>query len=549
MSRPRKALTRFFSCRTRAVLRRVRDAGEDGFTLIELVITLVILPLVIGAIAVALLVTFQDQVGVSTRISTSVDAQVTSAYFVRDVQSATYITTSTTPASGSAAWPSTTHGLVTVCGSGTATSLLLSLAWPSGQQPIYDAVTVVSYWEMPNRVLERALCKGSTAPSVSLTARDFLSPFAHVLLSCAGSDACGRASSEWVPAQWVSGVTLAASEPLTTGEPLAAHDALTNRKYDYSLTATPRVSNTEGAFANPGGPKPHNPPIPPILALGSGPKVVKESSTASVTVSTGPAVLNTGYFQMTNNTSFKAPHIEVMRTACSKASFHTAKCTGTICATTKKPTSVCDPPKSPGAVWTHLTTAVPDPFSGLRDPTPVKAEFPIITTCQPHTGALRPGEYDCGGAPLTLGGGVSVTLAHGIYIFDTGLKVNGGSSLIGDTVLLYLPCKSSTTDGWVPSGTLAANCSEGFEVSGGKVTVSPLGTAPYSNLWFWQNVGDSTTASVHGAGTISVKTGILYMPGAEFKLSGLATQTTTVGSIIAEQFDVLNSHVKVKGFE
>ena len=208
MWRPPDALRRFVACRTPGALRRLRDAGDEGFTLIELVVVLVILPLVIGAIAVALLVTFQDQVGVSTRVSTSADAQVTSAFFVRDVQSALYVTTTASPASGSVAWPSAA-GPATDCGSGT--SLLLSLAWPSGQQPINDGATVVSYWEMPHRVLERELCTGTAAPSSSITSRDFLSPFAHVLLSCAGSDPCATASTKWVPAQWISGITIAAS--------------------------------------------------------------------------------------------------------------------------------------------------------------------------------------------------------------------------------------------------------------------------------------------------------------------------------------------------
>ena len=536
MSRPSEAVRRFLSCRTPGALRRLRDAGDEGFTLIELVVVLVILPLVMGALAVALLVTFREQVGVSTRISTSADAQVTSAYFVRDVQSAMYVTTTPTPAGGSVAWPSTA-GPSGACGSGTA--LIVSLAWPSSQRPINDGATVVSYWRMQNGLLERELCRGSASPSSGITSRDFLSPFAHALLSCVTSVTCAAAATRWVPATTVSGLTLAVTEHLTKG------------KYDYSLTAAPRASSTQGAYAHTTSGTPHTATKPPpLLALGAGLGVVTENSSGNhrtvIHVVTGDAVLNTGYFRMTTGTAFTAPVIQVMKTACNKATYGLAKCTGTICANTKH---TCAPPRPPRTVWTVLASPTKDPFATLPDPTPVARTLPLITTCRPHAGTLAPGEYDCGGTPLTLtGNGTTVTLAHGIYIFDTGLQVNGNATLTGHTVLVYLPCKHGTSDKWVPAGTKAATCSEGFQVSNGLVTMTPLGTAPYGNLWFWQNAGDATAASVHGQGAISVSTGVLYAPGAKVDLSGLGTQNTTVGAIVASTFRVANSQVTVKGF-
>ena len=557
MSRPRKAAGRFFSCRTRATLRRLRDAGEEGFTLIELVIALVILPLIMGAIAVALLVTLQDQVGVSTRVSTSADAQVTSAYFVRDVESAMYVTTTPTPAQGSVAWPSTA-GQADACGSGKKTTLIVSLAWPSGNRPITTTATVVSYWRMPQGVLERELCRGSASPSSGVTSRDFLSPFVHALLSCVTSEPCGTAAaSRWVPATTVSGLTLAVTEPLANRQTLAVAEPLAKKgQYDYSLTAAPRVSATQGAYAKGGSTPP--PPVPPILALGSGPRVIKESggktTPASITVVNGQAVLNSGSFDMTTNTQFHAPYIWVTpgNTPCGTGHCgSTGKGSDTvkICATTKatpnKPTCYTPAPNKPKPWTTHPTVA--DPFATLRDPTAVLLGYKPRPCQVPSTGYLAPGEYDCGGAPFTLtGSGTNMTLKDGVYIFDTGLKVNGNATLTGNTVLVYLPCM--TNDHWVPRGTLAVTCTEGFQVSNGQVTVTPLRTGRYSNLWFWQNNGDATTASVHGTGAIAVSTGVLYAPAAEVKLSGLGSGTTTVGAIVATTFDVANSHVKVKGF-
>jgi prepilin-type N-terminal cleavage/methylation domain-containing protein len=108
-----------------AVLRACRPSAEcteQGFTLIELMIVLVILPIIIGGVCIAVITSFKDSTGVQNRIGDSADAQITSAYYVRDVESATNLTTdlqATNP---------------TVCASGAASgsssALLLALDWP-----------------------------------------------------------------------------------------------------------------------------------------------------------------------------------------------------------------------------------------------------------------------------------------------------------------------------------------------------------------------------------------------------------------------------------
>ena len=75
--------------------------GEEGFTLIELVIVLIIMPLVIGAVAMVMITTLKatspgDPHGTAARLAESHDAQITSTYFGRDVQNSTQITTGTT---------------------------------------------------------------------------------------------------------------------------------------------------------------------------------------------------------------------------------------------------------------------------------------------------------------------------------------------------------------------------------------------------------------------------------------------------------------------
>ena len=77
----------------RRVLPRRVDGSDGGFTLIELLVVLVIIPIIIGGMAEALLVSFDNESATSNRISDTVNAQLTQDYFVRDVQGASYITT------------------------------------------------------------------------------------------------------------------------------------------------------------------------------------------------------------------------------------------------------------------------------------------------------------------------------------------------------------------------------------------------------------------------------------------------------------------------
>ena len=74
-----------------------KHRAESGFSLVELLIVIVVLPLVVGAITLALMSVLNLQGGVSNRLSDSSDAQVVSANFVSDVQGASLITTAASP--------------------------------------------------------------------------------------------------------------------------------------------------------------------------------------------------------------------------------------------------------------------------------------------------------------------------------------------------------------------------------------------------------------------------------------------------------------------
>jgi prepilin-type N-terminal cleavage/methylation domain-containing protein len=73
------------------------EGGEEGFSLIELLIVVVIIPIVVGAITVALLSVFTLQSKTSNRLTDSGDAQVVASHFQDDVEAAASLTTYVTP--------------------------------------------------------------------------------------------------------------------------------------------------------------------------------------------------------------------------------------------------------------------------------------------------------------------------------------------------------------------------------------------------------------------------------------------------------------------
>src|ERR1700748_3117506 len=110
----------------------VRPRGsEDGFTLVELLIVLVILPLVVAAVAGAIIPTAKNAGTTKARLTDSTNAQITSEFYGPDVQGAQYLTTTDMPS---------------VCGHNLGTKLLLGLSRPGA---VDVAPLSVGYWVIP----------------------------------------------------------------------------------------------------------------------------------------------------------------------------------------------------------------------------------------------------------------------------------------------------------------------------------------------------------------------------------------------------------------
>ena len=144
-----------------------RRRGEDGFTLIELLVTVVILGVIAGPLAGAIIAYLHNAGDATTRFTLSHDAQISSAYFARDVASVGVRDYSTAdPAlmqsveTSSAALNKAPHPCGTT--STKAVLRLLSDDWTHGGTT--PAVTVIAYY-LSGTNLHRIRCSGSATPA------------------------------------------------------------------------------------------------------------------------------------------------------------------------------------------------------------------------------------------------------------------------------------------------------------------------------------------------------------------------------------------------
>ena len=219
--------------------QRHRESDDDGFTLIELLIVIAILPLIVGAIAAALIVSLDSERSAQNRLSDSVDAELSAAYFVRDIQGAGYITSNSSLSLGKTGSGSPiSFGALApqVCG---PSSVMGGSALPAGvtllvavyHPPTTGNALSAAYWRVgtaaPYQIV-RYSCTVTVTPSASVSTAPVAVTIADNVSSTAvpatiqPSQFQTGAASGWVPSiadatvQAVSGSTLTIA-PSTTG--------------------------------------------------------------------------------------------------------------------------------------------------------------------------------------------------------------------------------------------------------------------------------------------------------------------------------------------
>jgi prepilin-type N-terminal cleavage/methylation domain-containing protein len=216
--------------------RARQRAADGGFTLIELVVVVAVMPIVIGALSLGILSVFTLQSSVSNRLTDSDDAQLVSVNFQNDVQSAASVTTASTPASAPAP-------CAPASGSGSGFQVL-GLQLGNGSEISYIAAPAASG---TSYVLYRNRCaSGSTAPSTStVMAHDLPASVVNpatppVTIACTtSSSTCAGTppayQSDWQSTIGVTGVTFSATAPKS--------------KFPYQLVATPIAASSSSQLA------------------------------------------------------------------------------------------------------------------------------------------------------------------------------------------------------------------------------------------------------------------------------------------------------------
>lgn len=476
--------------------------GDEGMTLIELLVTLLILPLVIGGLAFGLVAVFSLQSSVTGRITDSGDAQTLSASFSKDVQSAQWITDYPTP----------------MCGTGVQ---LLALEWGSAPGGYLNYVSYDSQQNGSTTTysLIRNLCTTapSATPSSTQTVATDLSATTALptsesplpLISCAPT-----ASGCSTQADTITGVT-ASVVPLVTLTVTETQSVIagSSTPFAFALSATPRAF-TEAVnptklmtFA----------PFSLLSTTSSTALTLGNNSILSINLGTGLdngalAIASpfAGAISMSPGSQLNATSIYTSDTALNSVSGSGA-------------------PSVP--LSEYYTNKIGDPFVSLTPPadppsggsTETCSPSGGVYTCPPGNYATDPGttmfgsgatvQFTPGGTfwfekGLTLQNNVNATFATGTYIFDsttTALSTVNNTTVTGTSGVLF----------YVHTGAVTF---------GNDATINLKGLAQYQYVAVW-DVAASGSVTLGNNGTAGYGYGGIYVPNGQVILNNNGTVT------------------------
>jgi prepilin-type N-terminal cleavage/methylation domain-containing protein len=190
---------------------------EQGFTLIELLIATVVVGIIASAVTGAIVLACRTTDVTTNRVSQSADAQLISAYFVTDVQSAEDVSMASAAVEG--------------CGGAPAAggTDLIRFAWDDPQSPVvHKAASYVLEPVGGEQRLTRRLCSGTATPPPLVSSR----PVARYLKPTASAPAGPAAVATCTPSCTV--------RPATVRLALTAADTT----FTYNVEGRTRVSAT-----------------------------------------------------------------------------------------------------------------------------------------------------------------------------------------------------------------------------------------------------------------------------------------------------------------
>jgi Tfp pilus assembly protein PilV len=454
--------------------RRVRRS-QDGLTMPEILITVVLMSMLISALATTFVTSFNSSRPNSDRVRQSNDAQLIASFLVRDAQAAGGTNPTTVSAYTSLSNFPTIPPYIPVPGvflpplngqigsyctaSGTAVA---QFGWNDRSSSTTSQGHIVIYSLSSNQLI-RTNCVGGQAPSTATLGRE--------IASAVATSACDQPSC---PAGLPSAVTLS----VTSTKPV---DTVA---YTYTLTASVRPDIQDApTVAN-------SSPIPLFLTGGgncnAGALGVSMSGNGSLrvygSVFVNAASPNCAEIVLSGNAKYQAG-----------------------------PTSVLSPGTCSGVVCSNYNTPLPDPFASLTPPPGVPSGVCAGNNPAPIGGVYQPGVY-----PQALNISVNATFATGgTFIFCNGMSASGSANVSGTDVLFYFK-----------GGTLT--------VSGqANVHLSAATSGAYAGLLIWQAKDDLISPmTVSGQGVI-VLGGMIYAPSVQVNISGQGV-TPQVTAVVAQ---------------
>jgi prepilin-type N-terminal cleavage/methylation domain-containing protein len=466
-----------------------RTNSDEGFTLVELIIVITIIPIVIAAISAAIITSFKDQAGVFNRLSDSHDAQLTSAYFVPDVESASLVNTSVTQIPCEQSLAGQVILELTEVTNGTTDEIFY----------IWNTLTYKATGSNQNALL-RIVCTGTPNFFVQVGTNTIVAhsvTSATASLTCISPDPPPPPVQTWLPtwtsclgtggtagsAGTVSNVSLNISEVPTNGT--TQLDSFT-----YSLSATPRAWSPDTSAATGGS------PLPSLLLLGpnrtSGTNLISFTGGLETLQTTPTGSSPVGDIDVDSQTpgSVSLFGNDTIR---SSGAFQIYDCNpgGGNC-----PANVAVSPGTGGNSLSQATSMTnPAP---LQDPMNLSAPSgPAPATSATSTGCpLTLGTYVC--QPGLYLNGLTISQSNATYTF-----VGGGSYQFGQSTTCNTRSQCANT-GLTISGSndtiTFASAQYVFEGSVGDVSSCPAGGASFNNRGGINVSGDGNTLQDNGAG-------------------------------------------------
>ena len=465
-------------------------AGEQGFTLIEVIVSIVLLTLITGGISAALVTSINATKGSEQRTKGTNDAQIVAAFLNKDAQAAGGTDPSTgvaDPSLGVKTPATITASDQTECG--WTGNLVVRFKWID-RAP--EATThIANYSVVPETgQLLRTICDDGGGPTPQTLANEIVAT-----------------ASPQSPFAWCDGAEGATCPtfPNTVSMRLTESNSFqaTATPYTYTLTATLRPQ----ADAQPDLTTPTQ-----LILFGS-----SDCSTGATGLDVGSGSTLSVYGQTYIDTA-NGSGCNAMKLAGSSffgpARYHTLGTSilapGT-CATSG-PTNGC-PTVNP------YSTHIIDPYEGLAAPDPSgmpHRSLGFLGICSGN--ALLPGYYSQ--TPLAVGGTCTLSQS-GVYYFNQGLAVGLGGTLKtapGVHTLIY-----------VANGQLNAGLGATFDVTGMSAG------DPYPGLAIWQAASDTSAMSFGVIGTFNVN-GNIYARNATISNSVIVQNHVT--GIVAETLAV-----------